>query len=240
MKRFLLRLAIATSALVPAAALAADLDIPPPVDDLRPAAYDWSGAYLGAYGAAIATDGFFNYTCTPAGGGTCTPPPAIDPEHDGIGYGGGILAGYNFQMDQIVFGVEGDWGMTGKVARNLEPGINTYLQFDQLATLRARLGWAQDRTLFYVTGGAVAADVKFWAQMASAESDNQWVWGWTVGGGIEHAITDNFTARLEYLYMSLPDTTFSMTDVAGTTFAPTQEFTDAHMVRAALTYKFNW
>ena len=239
MKQFLLRLAVAASALVPASALAADIDVPPPVDDLRPANYDWSGAYVGVYGAGIATDGFYNYTCTPAGGGSCTP-VMHDPEHDGIGYGGGILAGYNYQMDSIVFGVEGDWGMAGTVARNVEPGIDTYLKFDQMASARARLGLADDRTLFYVTGGLFAADMKFGGMMSTPESDNKWAVGWTVGGGIEHAFTDNITARLEYLYLGLPDTDFTMVDGAGTTFRGTQTFSDAHMVRAALAYKFNW
>jgi outer membrane immunogenic protein len=91
-----------------------------------------------------------------------------------------------------------------------------------------------------VTGGAVAANVKFGAMMSTAESDSAWGFGWTAGGGIEHAITDNLTARVEYLYMALPDMDFSMTDGAGTTFAATQEFSDAHMVRAAIAYKFNW
>jgi outer membrane immunogenic protein len=135
MKQFLLRLAVAASALVPASALAADIDVPPPVDDLRPANYDWSGVYIGAFGAAYAVDGFFNGTCTAAT--PCATPTYTDPEHDGIGYGGGVLGGYNFQMDQIVFGIEGDWGMSSKVARNLEPGIDTYLQYNTLATARA-------------------------------------------------------------------------------------------------------
>lgn len=234
MNQFLLRLVVAAAALASAApALAADIDVPPPVDELRPATYDWSGGHVGIYAAGVAVEGRYDGVC-PCGA------TYSNIEHSGIGYAGGILAGYNFQMDNFVFGIEGDWGMGNKVASNWEPGIDTQLSFDNIATLRARLGFAEGNTLFYLTGGAVAVDMEFAGQMASWASDNTWAWGWTVGGGIEHAFTDSLTARLEYLYLGLPDTDFSLTDTAGTTFTATQTFDDAHLIRAALTYNFTW
>ena len=47
--------------------------------------------------------------------------------------------------------------------------------------------------------------MEFGAMMSSQQSDSQWVYGWTVGGGLEHAFSDNFSGRIEYLYVDLDD-----------------------------------
>ena len=52
--------------------------------------------------------------------------------------------------------------------------------------------------------------------------------------------SDNFSGRIEYLYVGLDDADFSMTDAASTTLDATQSFNDIHMVRAGLTYNFGW
>jgi outer membrane immunogenic protein len=236
MKKQLFGLVFAAAVLSPAISFAADLEPPPPVDDLRPASYDWTGPYVGIFGTAVGIDGSFDGVC----GGGCGGATYNNIEHSGIGYGGGFLAGVNYQVDNFVLGVEGDWAFGGNMAANVEPGINTEINFDNMATLRARAGLAEGNTLFYVTGGAAAVDAEFGAVMASTESDNDWIWGWTVGGGIEHAFTDNFHVRLEYLFVGLEDGDFSLTDSASTTLTATQEFNDIHMVRAGLTYNFSW
>jgi outer membrane immunogenic protein len=236
MNRFLLGLAVAI--MLPASsAFAADLDVPPP-DNLRPATFDWSGPYLGIFGAAIAVDGTYDATCTAAA--PCAVPTYTDIEHSGIGYAGGILGGWNYQMDSFVMGIEGDWAFGGTVATNDEPGIDTDLSFNNIATLRARAGFALDNTLLYFTGGLAAVDMEFGAVMSSTESDSAWVYGWTVGGGLEHAFSDRLSGRLEYLYVGLDDADFSMTDAALTTLDATQSIDDMHMVRVGLTYNFGW
>ncbi|MBM3520272.1 MAG: porin family protein, partial [Alphaproteobacteria bacterium] len=65
--------------------------------------------------------------------------------------------------------------------------------------------------------------------MASSESDKAWVYGWTLGGGLEHAFTENFRGRIEYLYVDFSDIDFSMTDSAATTLDATQSFKNIHM-----------
>jgi outer membrane immunogenic protein len=241
MKKLFYILAFAIAALLPASSIhAADLDVPPP--EMRPAYFDWSGPYIGIFGAAVAVDGTWDATCSSGGiacGGGATS-TYEDFEHSGIGYAYGIVGGINYQFEDIVIGVEGDWAFGGTVATNDEPGIDTELSFDNIATLRARLGWAHDNTLIYLTGGLAAVDMGFDAVMSSDESDRAWVYGWTAGGGIEHAFTPNFHGRIEYLYVGLPDTDFSMTDDADTDFDVTQSFNDIHMVRAGLTYNFTW
>jgi outer membrane immunogenic protein len=230
MNKFLLGLAVAI--MLPASsAFAADLDVPPP--DLRPATFDWSGPYLGIFGAAVAVDGSFDGVCS------CVE-TYTDVEHSGIGYAGGILGGWNYQIDSFVMGIEGDWAFGGTVATNDEPLINTDLSFDNIATLRARAGFALDNTLLYFTGGLAAVDMEFGAVMSDSASDSEWVYGWTIGGGLEHAFSENFSGRIEYLYVDLDDADFSLTDTAPTTLDATQSFDDIHMVRVGLTYNFGW
>ena len=171
------------------------------MDDLRPATFDWSGPYVGVFGAAVAVDGTFDGTCT-SGGVPCVPPAIptfTDMEHSGIGYAGGFLLGWNYQIDSFVMGIEGDWAFGGTVATNDEPGIDTDLSFNNIATLRARAGFALNNTLLYFSGGLAAVDMEFGAVMSTSESDSAWVYGWTVGGGLEHAFSQNFSGRIEYL-----------------------------------------
>jgi outer membrane immunogenic protein len=240
MKRFFLRLAFAVAVLLPMpSALAADLDIPPP--EMRSASFDWSGPYIGVFGAAIGTDGTFDGTCT-TGVLACAPPDIAvytDYEHSGIGYAGGILGGWNYQMDSFVFGIEGDWAFGGEVASNDEPTVDTDISFNNIGTLRARAGLSFDNTLVYFTGGLAAVDMEYGAMMSTAQSDSDWVYGWTAGGGLEHAFSNNFSGRIEYLYVSLPDTDFTLTS-GGNTLDATQSFNDIHMVRAGVTYNFGW
>jgi outer membrane immunogenic protein len=237
MNKFFLRLAFAAAVLLPMpSALAADLDVPPP--DFRPASFDWSGPYVGVFGAAIAVDGTYDATCSSGGVPCVVDPTFTDIEHSGIGYAGGALIGWNYQIDTFVWGIEGDWAFGGTVATNDEAGIDTDLSFNNIATLRARAGWAMDNTLLYVTGGLAAVDMEFGAVMSTSESDSKWAYGWTAGGGLEHAFSDRFSGRIEYLYVDMEDVDFSMTDGAATTLDATQSFDDIHMVRVGLTYNF--
>ena len=239
MNKFFLRLAFLIAALIPSASVfAADLDVPPPIGDLRPGTYDWSGPYVGVFGAAVAVDGTFDGTCTFGGLACAVTPTYTDIEHSGIGYAYGILGGWNYQMDSFVMGIEGDWAFGGTVATNDEPTIDTDFSFNNIATLRARAGMAFDNTLLYVTGGLAVVEEEFGAVITTRQSDSQWVYGWTAGGGLEHAFSQSLSGRLEYLYVSLPDADFTMTE--GNTFDATQSFNDIHMVRAGLSYNFGW
>jgi outer membrane immunogenic protein len=194
MKKFFLRLALATVAIVPAAsAIAADLDVPPPpppVEELRPAQYDWTGFYAGLWTGATCIDGELTDNAGPT-----------DWEMSGCGWKGGVLAGYNHQFEQWVMGLEADWGMTGDIAKNEEAGADFAFSMEQLATFRARMGYAADDTLLYLTGGVAWAKGNLDGIIAATPDNIKGShWGWSFGGGIEHAFTDQFHLRLEYLY----------------------------------------
>jgi outer membrane immunogenic protein len=230
---------------VSATALAADYDPPPPpVEDLRPASYDWSGPYVGAYAAAVSLDGHYDKIpdCGPGSPPGCGP---VDPEMSGTGPAGGIMAGWNYDLGGAVVGIEADWGWGGMIAQNREPAELTRTDFDDIITLRARGGWAFDRTLVYVTGGAAWVNVNFRGDVgpvgaAFADQDNDWVSGFAVGGGIEHAFIDNLHGRLEYLFLGMSDADIRLEDPNGFGGDVDLHLDGIHMVRAALTYNFSW
>jgi outer membrane immunogenic protein len=245
MKAFFLRLALVSTVMVPVtSALAADLDPPPPVDDLRPATYDWSGVHVGVFAAANALDGHYDATRD------CDDPltvpvetcPLIDPEMSGIGYGFGAKIGADYQFDNLVVGVVGDWTFGGDLATNDDPSEATYLNMNNLATARLRAGYANGDTLLYVTGGIAAADIEFGALVGPTsvdDSQSEWTYGWAIGGGIEHAVTESLSLNLEYLYIDLADTEHYLSDGAGNAGTIDMYYNDMHTVRAGMSYRFS-
>lgn len=209
MHKTLLRLALITAAFVPAAsALAADLDVPPPppppIEELRPATYDWTGAYAGVWAGVTCIDGSLHDNSAVA-------PVLADWEMDGCGGKGGVMAGYLHQFDNFVLGAEVDYGMTGEVARNDTPGADFAFKMNHLVTGRARAGYAFDDTLLYATGGLAWAQGDLYGVNGAADPDHikKGHMGWVVGGGIEHAVTDMFRVRLEYTYTKFKGENYS-------------------------------
>jgi outer membrane immunogenic protein len=183
--------AIALLALAAAGpARAADLSVAPlykapPVVALP--AYNWSGFYVGVNGGG--------------GWGTSNWNSAGSFDVSGGVIGG--TAGLNWQLGHAVLGLEGDvdWSsLKGSTTSTLCPaGCTT--NNDWLATVRGRAGYAFDRFLPYVTGGVAVGDIKASAPgFAGATQTNA---GWTAGGGVELALTNNWTAKAEYLHVDL-------------------------------------
>ena len=207
MKKYLFLAAIALSAIIPAAsAIAADLDLPPPpppVEHLRPATYDWTGAYVGVWGGTACIDGTLTDTQTP-------PPPGIPTTttylNAGCGLKGGAMVGYNHQIDDIVFGIEGDWGMSNDIVHNIDPTADFRFKMDSIATLRGRVGFAFDDTLLFVTAGAAYVQGEYNGIVWPSPSGlTQGQYGWVAGLGMEHAFTDNLRLRLDYMYTQMAD-----------------------------------
>ncbi|MDJ1160011.1 porin family protein [Chelatococcus sp. SYSU_G07232] len=157
---------------------------------------------------------------------------------DPDGFIGGGQIGYNYQFGQFVAGLEADIqyadlkGSTSALRfanGNVGRGRG---EVEYFGTVRGRVGVAFDRALVYVTGGLAYGETKFsgvdtTAGIAFSKSDTRT--GWTLGGGIEYAFTNNLTARAEYLYVDLGDNRYYGVNKAGTEFS---------VVRAGLNYKF--
>ena len=238
MKHFFLRLAFALAAIFSVSSVfAADLDVPPPpVEELRPATFDWSGPYVGAFIDGITETGTYDAVCLPAACG------AVGlREMNGFGWNTGGFVGWNYQMDSFVMGIEGDWAFGGHVAQNQAPVELTELEFDNIATICARLGWAMDNTLLYTKGGVAFVDSTFstTALAGGSAEDSSWLTGWVVGGGMEHAFSDRLSGRLEYTYMDLPDADYLLVNGANSADV-SQSFDGIHTIRAGLAYNFGW
>jgi outer membrane immunogenic protein len=227
MKKYLLLASLALSAIIPgAAALAADMDLPPPpppVTELRPANYDWTGAYAGVLLGSSCIDGQFTYSAT---GGTFL--------NAGCGFKGGLLAGYNLQMDNIVWGIDGSVETTNNIVTNSQVGADFKYGFDYIGRINARVGYAMDDTLFFMTAGGAYAQAKLTDNVTIAPNDltaNHF--GWSVGAGVEHALTDELRFRMDYLYTRFSDATYQ-TACCTIDGGPKNE----HEVRAAVIWAF--
>lgn len=138
---------------------------------------------------------------------------------------GGAYAGYDWQVNNFVVGVEGDVGYSAQEgespARDGELGV--------FGSVRARAGYAFNPFMIYATGGVAAGEVEY-SDATGSDSNTQV--GYTVGGGVEGFVTDNVTARLEYRYTDLGDDDYTL---------PSGSFSsgyDEHSVRAGVGLKF--
>jgi outer membrane immunogenic protein len=248
------------------AASAADMAVkarPMPV-----AVYNWSGCYiglsLGAKGAypreRVVIPG------TTAGGLTTTTSVqdfGRDSNDDGTWLAGGQV-GCNYQAvgSHWVFGVEADahgqhWSQTNYVQffnNQFVPGDRFDLASDWQASARGRIGYAWDRTLFYVTGGAAWTNVRvnttwipFGIFPGTLASQNNNLIGGTVGAGVEYAVTNNITLGLEGRYTQYESHRFDAGPLAviaipaaAVTFARVNTYRDIQLETGEILFKANY
>ena len=174
------------------------------------AAYDaadgWSGAYVGvAGGIGLLTSQFDDSL-----GRVCIS-QNICPDGQGIGGLAGGTLGYNWQLRNLVLGVEGDigWANLGTKVTTLGDRWDQS-HIDGIATLRLRAGYATGANLFYLTGGAAFLDTQYKATDAesgheqNSATDGGWRTGIAVGAGYEAKLTGNLSWKAEYMYMGDP------------------------------------
>jgi outer membrane immunogenic protein len=80
-------------------------------------------------------------------------------------------------------------------------GLSCKTASNWLGTLRARFGYAWDRVLVYGTAGGAGANVQTSLNGLPVQTNPEF--GWTVGAGMEWAFADNWTAKVEYLFVDL-------------------------------------
>jgi outer membrane immunogenic protein len=230
----MLRKLLTTTALVcfaGSAALAADLPYrkeapvytPPP-----PPAFTWSGVYIGGqvgYGWGTSNVNAYNQT----GGGALG-------SLSQSGVVGGAHIGYNYQVSQFVFGLEGD--INGSSESNTQYDTASYsVRKNVDASIRGRIGYAFDRVLIYATGGGAYGNFKTsYDDGTYYDSFNHGRIGWTVGGGIEYAIDNNWSVRAEYRYTDYG----TVTDwPVGTSDASVTQHIRDNRVQVGFSYKFD-
>jgi len=201
-------------------AFAADMAVKAPSAPLPPPAPSWTGWYLGANigGSFGTTSDSVAFAGIPVGGGSSN--------LDGV-IGGGQI-GYNWQANTWLFGLEADIQGTsedgsGSASETLAAGGPAILappapatgtlayseKLPWLGTVRGRIGILPNPNwLLYATGGLAYGEVDTSTTLTVATSAvgnnfNTTRTGWTAGGGVEAWLSQNWTAKLEYLYVDL-------------------------------------
>jgi outer membrane immunogenic protein len=183
-----------------------------------PVGYNWTGLYIGINGggawARSSWDGFA-VSNSPSGGMI------------------GATAGYNWQgASPWVFGLEGDIDWTGISGSTACAAGICETKNSWFGTARGRVGYAWDRIMPYITGGAAFGNIKANVTGFPGASDSRL--GWTIGFGAEAVLMGKLTAKVEYLYADLGNMSCS----AAACGLPTNVDLRPSILRAGLNYRF--
>jgi outer membrane immunogenic protein len=252
-------------------AQAADLptrkEAPAPV--FVPPPFTWTGFYVGLNAGGIWGTGSTETTLYNAGFPLLTTYwPGGNLGGGQSGFLGGAQAGYNWQSGAFVLGLETDLDWTSMNRSShfigssfLWNGQNDWLtengsrKLEWLGTTRARVGFVatpDNRLMFYGTGGFAYGGGS--RHFDVFDNLNGWDWGgngnsqtrtgWTLGAGVEYAITNNVTIKGEYLYYNLGSSrsvivpNLAANGVWPASYATAKVNFDGSILRAGVNYKF--
>ncbi len=206
-------------------ARADELNLPPP--------HDWSGFYLGVHagmadGKSLAT--------TKRDTGLFFDENLLDLDSHTVGLHGG----WNGQYGWLVYGLH----LEGTLA-NMS-GHFRYDTGDALAatihgggSLQGRLGLALDRFMIYGTGGLATTNVtmsEYDNATGLSDMKRDWLPGLSVGTGVEIAMGDRISARIEYRYSRFE--TGNLDLVATFPLFNVDHDMDVHAISAGLSWHF--
>lgn len=201
--------------------------------------YVWEGPRLtvqpifgvGAATYVFNTDGYYN----DAAGDTFT--------HPVRGFTVGIGGGYDWQAGPFVYGIDmvvitGNGGVGNyDVQSPYDPDQGFELKFHWASTVNARLGFALDRTLFYVQAGPAVGHL---INEANDEPDRvrlgRWPLGVSAGVGVEHAVTDRMAVGVGYRFLAFAP--FSIVSNGATPTDHTIQYR-AHLVSTTITWRYD-
>jgi outer membrane immunogenic protein len=254
---------LATAALLALGLSAQAADMPTKYRPVPVSIYNWSGFYAG-FNLGYHTgqdDGSVN--ANPANWLPAAV-AAIDAQAPGKtkpkGFMGGLQAGYNWQINRFVFGLEADANfLTGSNTRTValnDPSIavgdfyTTSTKASFLATVRPRVGYAFDNWLIYGTGGLAVGTLKTTDTLGtgggaaiSTVNTSTTRTGWTAGAGVEYGFGRNWTAKVEYLHVDLGkfDTAVGCLVACATPIDMTvhHKYTD-EIIRVGMNYRFGY
>ena len=209
-----------------------DPPVSPPISEYTPPPLPlWTGLYVGGHIGGVwgKTDITDQYGYN-----------VVDPEKTTnirkSGLIGGAQLGFNHQSGYMVYGLEADLGglnLSGDKSTNLlrysdsecngagsgqKCSLNAKYSVSSgmYGDITGRLGYANDRSLFYVKGGAAFLNASVSANYVGANfttaasysgqrnpstfnyETSETMWGWTVGAGIEYALTSSISLKAEY------------------------------------------
>lgn len=204
-------------------ALAADVTAGP---SMTSPGFDWTGYYAGlqaGYGWGQADIE-----------GTSGPPFSTSSNPTG-GFVGGYVGGL-WQFNQAVVGGEAELNYAS-IGGSSSPGAGNSFGSDVrwFGSVDAKAGFAMDRVLIYGVGGLAFGGIETSQQAGStAFSETRSKAGWTVGAGIDYALTDQFVVGAQYRYYDFGSEHFDGTNG----FSDRDQSTNLNTVRLNLSYKF--
>ena len=247
-------------------AAAADIPVEGAIYEPRPVAviFRWTGVYVGLH--AGGGGGFIQENSQPfpvppqalgpfggAGPGPATLAPLLT-RVDMSGEIAGGQVGLNYQTNWLVIGFEAQASranLNGSTACivSAAPSVsvtsaNCTSKVDALGTLAARFGVAFDHLLLYGKGGAAWVNNGYQIQINLAPGTlvfgtNQLQWGWMFGLGAEYALTNNWSAKIEYDYMDMGTRAQRFTDsIGGNILIDTDIRERLNVVKVGVNYRF--
>jgi len=260
-----LLIAVLTGCFAAGTSVAAELPLAAPPQLAYPGRLlpvEWTGLYFGVnagYGWAkgssttVFVGDLQGGTTTPLGrGATELSGTSVFGSSSPSGAIAGGQIGFNWQWGRVVFGAEADGQWSGQRAAasvfcTPECAATSTVKIKSLATGRARVGVAFDWLLPYVTAGAALVNVEDNLTLTAAQVTGVFPplsttsLGWTVGAGVDVALSSNWSARFEYLHIEangLKPTTVEIPGILGAGFASESASYRDDIIRFALNYRF--
>jgi len=233
---------------------AAAADMPTKAPAYTPIPFSWTGFYVGAQ----AGGGWFDNQVTNgpnAADGTVNFPPgfAHNAAH-GSGWLGGGYAGFNYQINQFVIGIDGDYSWADLSGSSSDIGPTGFLntgteKVKWVATLTGRLGYAVNDWMFFGKAGwawAGFSGTSSTFDVGGVNTNNntnaQTRNGWTIGTGVEWAFAPHWSTKLEYDYVKFNTSNYNNTDITvpgGVVTTPGRIATSSlSMVKLGIAYRF--
>jgi outer membrane immunogenic protein len=197
-------------------ATAADLPSKAPFYMPLTPVFSWTGCYIGGnigYGWGRETVSISNLgetTGVPELAGVSLGP--VTGNTNGFLGGGQVGCNYQFasnwvigtEVDGEATNIKGDVNQTFSFVSAMGPTTvsgTAHAQTNWIASATGRLGWTWDRVMLYAKGGAAWAGDKYSADLPAFNEHIETSVtrpGWTVGGGLEWAFWNNWSAKVEY------------------------------------------
>ncbi|MBA0921892.1 MAG: porin family protein [Nitrosospira sp.] len=236
--------------------------------DAPEARHDWTGFYVGGFvGGAAGTK--TNTTAPVDSDGSFWNAYGFPSSyHTKASVMGGGTVGYNWQLGKspYLIGLEAEYGYLGSKGSKQDPNAaprgdagdgshSTKIGGSYgYGLIGGRLGYAHDRSLFYVKSGAVFTTTKTnfndfnynpsvsGTLHTSGKSDNV---GYAIGGGIEQALppewfesAKHISIKAEYLYLGIGRTQTSSGVSSGYPYTTTDHIRGMHTAKIGINYQF--
>jgi outer membrane immunogenic protein len=215
--------------------------------------YDWSGFYIGGE----AGGDLFQTQTTVVDGNASFPAGTILNRSNGSGSLAGGYAGYNYQIQNIVVGIDGEYAWTNAAGYTTTPSSTTAAsttstaRADWLASVSGRLGYAFNNVLVYGKAGYAWAGTSANGSTSDGAgvvttliADSGTREGILGGIGAEWGFARNWSLRFEYDYIAFNTFNYASTltnVVTGkTALAARQADSDMQLFKAGASYRFNW